>query len=395
MKILLATDTSLTFVCGGTSLIERTTAALAKRGHEVRIICPSRSRATETYETAAGVPVYGVGSISMAPIQQRLRIVLPFGGAKADIHREVRSFRPDVVHLHSHFFLASMILKESRSLDIPVIETNHVMPENFTQYVPMPRIIEHALVTAGWRQLHRVLDQLDAVTTPTETAARYLRASGFPKPVRAISNGVNLCDFNPGVSAAGVRRKYLLPDKPLLLYVGRLDPEKNVCDLLRALPYIRERADVHLVVVGRGARESALRKQVARLSIGPHVTFTRFVPNDDLPHLYRLATCFLMPGTAELQSIATMEAMASGLPIIAADAMALPELVHDGENGYLFPPHRSRAIAKKTIAVLENEPLRQQMGAKSTDIVRVHHIDHTIDRFLELYRSVQQGEVRW
>jgi glycosyltransferase involved in cell wall biosynthesis len=90
-------------------------------------------------------------------------------------------------------------------------------------------------------------------------------------------------------------------------------------------------------------------------------------------------------GVAELQSIVTMEAMASGLPVIAADAMALPELVHHGENGFLFPVDDARALASAALAILSNEPLRRQMAKKSLEIVKAHDINKIVEQYEMLY----------
>src|SRR5699024_8850673 len=107
-----------------------------------------------------------------------------------------------------------------------------------------------------------------------------------------------------------------------------------------------------LTIVGGGDLVDALREQAERLGIGDRVTLTDFVSDEELRQHLTDGAVFAMPSTAELQSIATMEAMASGLPVIAADAMALPHLVHDGDNGYLFTPGDAADLAQKLERVL-------------------------------------------
>src|SRR6202008_386605 len=101
------------------------------------------------------------------------------------------------------------------------------------------------------------------------------------------------------------------------------------------MPLILEKTDVQLVLVGTGALRNHLENMVQELSLHRHVVFTGFVSDEDLPNLYRLADIFVIAGIAELQSIVTMEAMASALPVVAVNAVALPELIHHGENGFL------------------------------------------------------------
>lgn len=384
MKILIGTDTSLTFVCGGTSFVKGLATRLAAEGHEVLVMCPAKTLRGERI-TIDGISVCGIPSVPTF-VQKGLRIVLPFG-IDSYIADCVREFAPDIIHLQSHFAIAGGLWEIAKAADIAIVETNHVMPENFFSFFNFPKHIEARIARFGWWQLHRMLYKFDAVTTPTETAARFLRDSGFTKPVLPISNGIDLAGYRPGTGSPAIREKYLLPDKPLLLYVGRLDPEKHVEDLLEALSRIRAQVDAHLVIVGRGARKVALQERAAALGVFGQVTFTDYVAAEDLPELYRLASCSLMPGTAELQSIATLEAMASGLPVVAADAMALPELVHSGENGYLYPPRDTAVLAERIISVLTDDAARAAMGARSMEIVQAHDIAKTVAAYELVYRA--------
>src|SRR5207248_7463465 len=97
----------------------------------------------------------------------------------------------------------------------------------------------------------------------------------------------------------------------------------------------------HIALVSTGPAEADLREQVQRLNLGDRVSFLGFVRDADLLALRQSSDMFAIPSEAELQSLATMEAMACGLPVVAANSYALPELVHHGENGYLFQPANS------------------------------------------------------
>ncbi len=118
------------------------------------------------------------------------------------------------------------------------------------------------------------------------------------------------------------------------------------------------------------------------------VTFLGYLPDEDVPRLYRFADVFVIAGIAELQSIVTMEAMASGLPIIAADAMALPELVHRGENGFLFPVDDAQALAAAAVTILSDEPLRRQMAKRSLEIIKAHDINKVVEQYEMLYTQM-------
>lgn len=118
------------------------------------------------------------------------------------------------------------------------------------------------------------------------------------------------------------------------------------------------------------------------------MSFLGFVPDETLPQVYAAGDVFAMPGVAELQSIATLEAMASGLPIVAADAMALPHLVRPGENGHLFQPGDVQELARHLGALLASPRLRATMGAASRSIALTHDHQASLTRFERIYQEV-------
>ena len=145
---------------------------------------------------------------------------------------------------------------------------------------------------------------------------------------------------------------------------------------------------MHFDIVGGGDQRRNLEALTRELGLEQRVTFHGHTSDEDLRALYTRASVFAIASVAELQSIATMEAMASGLPIVAANAVALPHLVHDGENGYLFEPGDIPALAARLTDVLTAAPeARLRMQQASLDGVIVHDINRTLDTFEALYRD--------
>ncbi|MFC1927719.1 glycosyltransferase [Chloroflexota bacterium] len=381
MKILTATDTYYPDVNGAAYFTYRLATLLTRRGHNVFVMCPSRSF-KNTISNDEAVAVYGIRSIHL-PVYQDFRIspLSIFG----TIRRVIREISPDIVHIQNHFLIGKEAVSAAKKLGIPVMGTNHFMPENLTHYLHLPGIAERWLQRFAWRQFVRVFEQLDFVTTPTRTAAALLAKAGLRKKVVPVSCGIDLERFKPTNDGAYLRRRFAIPtDKPVLLYVGRLDKEKKIDMILRALPDISRVTSVHLVLAGIGKEKRNLEELAEKLGIQHAVTFAGFVPDGDLQNIYGVADLFVTAGVAELQSIVTMEAMASGLPVVAVNAMALPELVHDGENGYLFSDGDSQMFAEKVIAILSNRAMRAKMSEKSLEIIK----DHDINRIVEKYESI-------
>lgn len=195
--------------------------------------------------------------------------------------------------------------------------------------------------------------------------------------------------FAPEVGCARFRARYELCQGPTLLSVGRLDPEKHVDDVIRAFALARRDIDAQLVVVGKGKQLYELRGLAAREGVAEHVRFCGYVPDDLLPSAYAAADVYCHAGSAELQSISTMEAMASGKAVVAADAQALPLLVTDRLNGYLYPSGDVPALAERLRVLLTDGECRARMGEASRRAVTRHSLQRTVDAFEAPYERAR------
>lgn len=385
MKIVIPTDTYYPDVNGAAYFSYRLATSLARRGHHVFVMCPSRSF-KNTVSDDKGVTVYGIRSIPLL-IYRNFRVSPLF--ISGVIRRALREISPDIVHIQNHFLIGKVVVKAAKKLGIPVMGTNHFMPENLVHYLHLPGIAEKLLQKFMWKECIRVFEQLDFVATPTKTAAALLKNAGLARDVMPISCGVDLERFKPTNEGLYLKRRFAIPDGThVLLYVGRLDKEKQIDLILRALPKILSVTNVHLVLAGTGKEKRKLERLTRQLGLQKAVTFTGFVPDEDLQNIYRVADVFVIAGIAELQSIVTMEAMASGLPVVAVRAMALPELVHDGENGYLFPSGDSQILAEKVIAILSDQMRRAQMSNRSLEIIKNHDINKVIEKYESIYKEI-------
>ncbi|HET6846482.1 MAG TPA: glycosyltransferase, partial [Anaerolineales bacterium] len=221
-------------------------------------------------------------------------------------------------------------------------------------------------------------------------AVNLLREQGLRAPALPVSCGTDPRRFHPDASVdrAQCRRRYGLDaERPLIISVGRVDREKRLDILIRAMTYV-ENPDLRLGIVGEGAAAAELKALVHNLNLEQRIHFTGRVPNEDLPVLLSSADAFAMASEAELLSIASLEAMATGLPMLLADAMALPELVTPGENGYLFKPGDPREAARAMDRLLRERDRWPQMGAASLERAKAHSLEATVERYASLYVQV-------
>jgi len=382
MRILIAADTYYPHVNGASYFAQRLAYYLQKHGNKVAVIAPSEMF-SDTKETVNTVLVYGIKSFPVF-VHPNFRFSAPV--FKRSIEKIFDEFKPDIVHLQSHFFIDRIVLKVAQKRKIPVVATNHFMPENLVHYVPLPDAALKIIKKLAWRDFSRIFRQARQITTPTETAAKLIRG-GLKKPVKAISCGIDFEKFNTKNKGEYLRKRYKISKVPVLLWVGRLDKDKNVDMTLHALSKALKKVNLHFVIAGVGAEAENLKDLTKKLKIQKHVTFAGFVPDKDLPNLYRIADCFAIAGIAELQSIVTMEAMASGLPVLGVNAMALPELVHDGKNGFLFEIEDIDDYANKIVRIFSDKKLRDKMSKNSLEIIKKHDVNKTILEFEKMYKK--------
>ncbi|MEZ4862523.1 MAG: glycosyltransferase [Caldilineaceae bacterium] len=383
MKILIAGQAFYQHNNGQAVFTINLAEGLVNAGHQVLVMAPSEKIAPYRKEQN-GVEIQTVPTL---PLKYNANVT-----ALSDrlVANTVAAFAPDVVHIQDHYFLSRSVLRAAEAYSIKRIGTNHFLPENIMDNLRLPIWLRSPLEHWLWGTMLTVYNRLDGVTTPTETAVKIVQQAGLRPPVRAISCGVDSWQFRPRpeLDRSALRRTYgLHVDKTMLLFVGRVDHEKCLDVIIQALALL-PRQDLQFVIAGAGSHQHTLVALAQELGVAERVIFTGYVPERDLPLLLNSADAFVMPGHAELQSIATLEAMASGLPVIAANARALPELVTPDVNGYLFTADDSQAAAQSITALLENRPRWLAMGAAGRQIAAAHSTQSTTHLYLEWYERV-------
>lgn len=379
MRIMVVTDQYESMVGGVSTVTGELARGLAKRGHEVALVVPSpgwRGRVA----TAEQVSVTYRGSLRW-PWYEGMRLgCLPVSAAR----KLIASFAPDVAHIHSPVTLGVMARIGAGRQRVPVVYTNHYLPANVRpSTAPRSRVVDALF----YRHVVGFSNRCTYVTAPTATALGLLRERGLHVPSGILSNGIDLGAYSPGPADDRIRHRYGLPAAgPLILSVGRLSPEKRMDVLLDAAA--RLGPGTQIVMAGTGPDEARLRARAQRLGIGAKVRFLGFVPGPDLPGIYRLADVFAIASEAELQSLTTMEAMATGLPVVAVDAYALGELVRHGHNGFLARPGHAAEIAAYLDLLCSDPCLRARMSAASLRIISGHERHRWLAEWESLYRTL-------
>jgi glycosyltransferase involved in cell wall biosynthesis len=383
LSVLIAADTYPPHINGAAQFGYRLAKGMTGRGHNVHVLACRADNGKSFTEFRSEATVHRLRSHGV-PTHEYFRICFPW-----EIKREISllfdRIKPDVVHIQSHYMIGEHVLYEADKRGIRIVATNHFMPENLNPFLPFPQWFKNIIGKISWKDMGKVMGRADVVTTPTPLAAKAMHQHAFLRKVLPLSNGIDSAayELQPG--------EHIEPHaQPTVMFAGRLAEEKHVDVLIEAISKTPPELNVHLEIVGGGEVRSSLENLVQRLGLGDRVKFLGLASDEDLRNAYIKADLFCMPGTAELQSLVTLEAMSASTPVVLADAMALPHLVRDGENGYLFTPNDSDDLAKKITMILElPADQRAAMGQVSRQMVEPHSIEGTLQTFEDLYRGAR------
>ncbi len=380
LKVLIVCDTFPPDVNGAANFAERLAAGLDERGHDVQVVAQSHTNhQVATFERLSGRSVRVHRLLSARWIfHDWLRFMYPWR-INHNARRILDEVQPDVIHIQSHLLAGRGFSTEAMKRGIRIVATNHFMPENAIEHSALPRFVWPLAISLTWKDATRILSRAAEITTPTRKAATYLEQMTGLTGVHSVSCGIRASDYTPDFEPKPENR---------IVFTGRITGEKQIDKLLEAVAIMPADLDVKVDLIGGGDQLKNLENLASKLGIADRVVFHGRVTDGKLRRTLTRATLFAMPSIAELQSISTMEAMASGLPVVAANAMALPHLVHDGENGFLFEPGNVQEFADRMERILRlPEDELAVMKNASLRIVEPHDIETTLKVFEKLYRG--------
>ena len=360
MNILLTTETYLPYITGVSISTDSIARYMVSQGHKVTLICP-KPIVKGTVEPLEGLTIIHIPSIPFAIYNNNAIAIFPFGMWK--IARAMRKTKFDIVHIQEPFATGISTLILAKIHHLPVIGSLHFIPEQ----TAVSKKLKYFLTPFLQKCIKLVYNHYDSVMTVSNFFAGKLRGYGVVKPIFVISNGTDVDKFHPAPTDLTLRKKLgISDDSVVFFYLGRLDGDKNVETLVRAMPFTD--AKVKLLVVGKGQKKEILHKLADDLKVSEKITWVDYITNEEMPNYYHAADCFSIMSPFEGQSIVALQAVASGLPIIAANAGALPELCEDGRNGFLVDTYDAKTLADRMNKLAGDKDLREKFGIESRKI---------------------------
>ena len=391
MRIAIFTDTFLPQINGVVRTIVTTANGLVRRGHAVAIFtvnvnkikaeAPSLSPPSELDDRVQIHTLHSMTSPGFKDIQLRI----PTLGAPLSA---ARRFRPDIIHAQTAFGMGWDAVIMARLLKCPLVGTHHGF---LSEYLNNLRLDFKALKRLMRRYLGFYFNRCDAVTTPCQALREELLEHRLKRPVRVISNPLDLQQIAVNGSKAALRRKYQL-SRPTLVHVGRLVAQKGIEVLLHAFAELLRRGiDAHLLIIGEGRERPRLEALAQKLAILDAVTFTGLLQGRALWEHIAASDLFVSASTTEAQALVFLEAMALGLPAIGIRAGGVPEYVQHEKNGLVVAPHDPAGLALAMQRLLLDAPLREAYGACAKEVAKAYDAEAVLDEVEALYQGLRSS----
>ncbi len=339
---------------------------LAKRGHEVHVITTGDKKLKGDKRGDFYIHYIQLGMLPEASI---------LGAISYSVKAlaQIRRINPDIVHAQRFYreglsaFLAKKLLKK-----------------------PYCIWCHGSDIYLSWKfkgiASKLFLGQADAVVALTEHMREKIKEICH-RDASVIPNGIELKRFERLPRRSTV--KSAASDEKTLLFVGRLDPIKGVAYLIEAMNTIVKRnPQVRLLLVGDGKERRSLETLVEELRLVEYVSFVGKVPNEKVPEYMAATDVLVLPSLSEGFPVVLLEAMACGLPIVATNVGGIPEIVRDGENGFLVEPESSKEIAEKVLKLLENDELRRRISQNNFEQAKNYSWEAVVDKLEKVYMKV-------
>lgn len=356
------------------------TQGLKDAGHEVFIFAPNYPN---WKETEANVYRYKFFSF----VYKNFQYVIPYP-FQYSMGKVVESLNLDIIHSHHPFLLGDDAIYYSKKLHLPILLTYHTKYEDHYYYVPLlPRFLSQWIIR---KVVNNYCAKCHTIIAPSSAIKNIIIEKQITTPVEVIPSGIDIENFaRDDHQRMSVRSKYGISDKEIvLLTASRLAEEKNITFLINAFQLIsQQKSGVKFLILGDGNIRAELEQQVQQLGLGDKVIFTGMLNKNDMMSYYEAGDIFVFASVTETQGLVAVEAMASGLPIVAIKASGIEDMVKDQQDGFLTA-NNQQDFADKVLRLINDDRLRKQMSQQAKENAYSFSIKPWIARVTGLYQKL-------
>lgn len=369
MRIAMFTETFLPSTDGIVTRLLATLRHLGDAGHEVLLFAP-----------AGGPAQYGAARvIGVPPFRFFLYPEKNFALPRPGLGRHLRAFQPDLVHVVNPAFLGLAGIYYAKRLRVPLVASYHTNVPHYARHYRL-----NWLEPALWWYFRTLHNQASLNLCTSRATLHELAAHGFER-LELWDRGVDVDLFSRARRSEEMRRRLCGgqadANTRVLLYVGRLAAEKGI---ERIRPALARLPDVHFAVVGDGPH----RKSLEACFAGTRTTFLGYLHGETLAEAYASADGFIFPSTTETLGLVLFEAMAAGLPVVAADSAPTREVLADGAAGFIFDPHRPDSLVQALCAMFYDPARREAVIRRGRETAAQLDWRGPTEQLLRYYRRV-------
>lgn len=376
MRIGMMADVYKPHVSGITNYIALNKAYLEQQGHEVFVF----TFGDEHYQDeepniirSVGVPLLDTGYYLSLRYPKAARRLLQ---------------TMDVVHVHHPFLSGSLAIRYCKPYNVPIVFTNHTRYDLYAQAY-LPALPEGVGDTALQAYLPTFCRLVDLVISPSPGMREVLLKFGVDVPIEVVPNGVDVRPFLQDVQPKERAEFGFGAQDVVLIYTGRLGPEKNLPFLLRSFGGAAQAYDhLALLLVGDGSERDNLQDRVRVMGIQDRVHFTGMIPYAELPAYLAMADAFVTASVTEVHPLSLIEAMAAGLPALGIQSPGVGDTIVDGVTGLLVAEEDLAAYTAKLIRLVTRHKPRRVMGEQARQAAQAYAIECTTRLMLEQYQKV-------
>lgn len=381
MRIAFFTNCYKPLINGVVTSIVYLKEAYEKKGHQTYIFAPNVEDYIDQEKN-----IFRYRSINLTnKVKYPIAIPLSFKAKKV-----ITEFNPDLIHIHHPFVLSSVAIMYSKQLGIPKILTIHTQYDQYAYYVaPLPQKLTQEVIK---KIVSNLADKTDCITTPSESMKALIKNYGTKNRIEVIPNAIKLSTFRGKneLECLKISKRYnLKEDEKIILFVGRVATEKSIDKIIKALGIIKKHgiSKTKLLIVGNGPARDELVHLVQALGVEEEVIFCGEVNYEEIRYYYKIADVFTIASASESFGIVTIEALASGLPVLAVKAPGAMDILTDGFDGLLTDDnieHFAKALEK----IIRDPELRERLSKGALKTSAKYSINMISERMLNLYREI-------
>lgn len=381
MKIGLFTDTYYPQINGVATSVLMLKKNLEMRGHKVYVFTTTDPKADSKEKN-----VYRVPSI---PFVSARRVGMFYNPRLSKI---IKRLGLDVIHTHTEFSLGIFGRTMAKELNIPFLHTYHTIYEDYTHYIGRLGVFDPIAKMAVRKLSIKFCNSADKVIVPTEKVKDLLLSYDLKQDISIIPTGIELSKFSKQNYnfniVQNLRTDLGIEEKDkVVLYIGRISKEKNIEEILIAMKsYLNERENVKLVLIGDGPEKNALENRAKELGIDNQTIFAGERPWNEIGMYYQIGDVFVSASQSETQGLTYIEALASGLPVVAKADKCLEGVLKDNINGYAF--HNQEDFIKALDSILYDELKQERLSAGAIESTRKFSAEHFAYTVEAVYKKI-------